>query len=118
MNGNEDCVLLGCALVSIANIVLYITNLPRQERYYHSAARLGDSILVMGGTTSSTTAEMVPGALVISVVCSYSSLLTGGGEYSLQHESAYACAIGLEDAQEVVLIGGGSGSTIHGHVSR
>ena len=98
--------------------MLYITNLPRQERYYHSAARLGDSILVMGGTSSSrTTAELVPGALVISVVCSYSSLLTGGGEYSLKHDSFAACAIALEDAQEVVLIGGGW-STTHGHVSR
>ena len=109
---------MACALVSITYVVFKITNSPRQERIYHSAARIGDSILVMGGSSSSrTTAELVPGALVISVVCSYSSLLTGGGEYSLQHQSDYACAIALEDAQEVVLIGGGW-PTIHGHVSR
>ena len=44
--------------------------MPRQQRYGHSAARLGDAILVTGGGGGSSrrTAELVPGAAVIPVV--------------------------------------------------
>ena len=101
--------------------MFYRTNLPRKERDDHGAARIGDSILVLGGRYSST-AEIVPGAAVIQVIFSYSSLLTGfgagsGGEFQLQHKDSFAaCAIAVEDTREVVLIGGGRPS--HGHVSR
>ena len=48
--------------------MLQKTNLPRKDRYYHSAARITNSILVMGGLGSSkTTAELVPGAAVTPV---------------------------------------------------
>ena len=54
-------------------VMLKKTNLPRQERYGHSAAVIGDAILILGGygpngwpgpagSSSRTTAELVPGA--------------------------------------------------------
>ena len=43
--------------------------MPRQPRHGHTAARLGDAILLMGGSSSSRrTAELVPGAVILPVV--------------------------------------------------
>ena len=56
---------------------------PRQERSYHSAARIGpDSFMILGGVaTAATTAEIVPGAAVISL--GLTLLLWGSGAGSL-----------------------------------
>ena len=74
--------------------------------------------------SSRTKAELVPGARDTSYNYSYIILLTGGGEFDLQHWSTWACSVSLEDAGEVVLIGGSlpgptwEETSQHGHVSR